>query len=78
MTRIGRRIALGAGSAVLLAALAAPGAQAAPTFRGLDRQGNLLTIERIKKVTRKNNGKKITTRFYAATEKVKVDADKER
>ena len=55
-----------------------PGAQAAPTFRGLDRQGNLLTIERIKKVTRKNNGKKITTRFYAATEKVKVDADKER
>jgi len=72
MTRIGRRIALGAGSAVLLAALAAPGAQAAPTFRGLDRQGNLLTIERIKKVTRKNNGKKITTRFYAATEKVKL------
>lgn len=72
MTRLGKKLSLVGGSVVLTAALAAPGAQAAPKFSGLDQRGNLLTIERVKKVTKKRNGRKTTKRFYAATRKVKL------
>lgn len=71
MSRIGKRIASLAGAATLTAALAAPAAQATPTFHGLDESGKLVTVERVKKVSKKN-GKKKTKRFYAATGKVKL------
>ncbi|MEJ7894241.1 MAG: DUF4394 domain-containing protein [Solirubrobacteraceae bacterium] len=74
MTSIGKRIVLATGTAALTAALAAPGAQAAtPTFHGLDKQGNLVQVERVKQTKRKANGKKKTKRFYAATDKVQLE-----
>ncbi len=72
MTRVGRKLTLAAGSAVLTAALAAPAAQATPSFSALDERGNLLTVERVKKVKKKRNGRKVTTRGYAATRKVRL------
>jgi len=70
MTR--KRLALAAGSAALAVALAAPAAQATPTFHGLDKRGNLLKIERVKQTTKKRNGKRVVKRFYAATKKVRL------
>lgn len=70
MSSIGSKFALAAGTAALTAALAAPGAHAAPTFHGLDAKGNLVEVERVKQTTRKANGKKKVKRFYAATDKV--------
>lgn len=69
MSRICRRLALAAGSTALVAALAAPAAQAAPTFNAINTGGSLVTVERVVKKT-KSNGKRKTERFYAATEKV--------
>lgn len=69
MSRIIRRIGLAAGSVALAAAVAAPGAQAAPKFHGVDGDGNLVLVEQVKKTSGKGKKKK-TKRFYSATETV--------
>ena len=68
-TGAGRRAGLAAGCVAIAMAVGAPAASATPSFHGTDAAGNLLTIERVKKASKKQSGKTAGKRVYAATER---------